>query len=45
MIELECPLCDDAVLIAFDATDLRCDGCAVTVDLVERFEFRMAIAA
>jgi hypothetical protein len=45
MIEIECPMCEDALRIAFNATELRCEGCAITVDLVERFDVPLAIAA
>jgi hypothetical protein len=33
MVELECPMCDGAVLVAFDAADLACRDCATTVEI------------
>jgi len=36
MIELECPMCDEATVVAFDATELRCEGCAISVGIYAR---------
>ena len=33
MVELECPMCDGAVLVAFDAPELACRDCAMTVEI------------
>ena len=33
MVELDCPMCDGAVLVAFDAPQLRCAGCAISVEI------------
>ena len=44
MIELECPLCDRAVPVAFDAAELACRGCAISVE-IDVVEVALAAAA
>jgi hypothetical protein len=44
MVKLECPLCDGAVLVAFEAPELRCGDCAISVEL-DVVEFALAAAA
>lgn len=44
MVQLECPLCDGAVLVAFEASELRCRDCAITV-AIDVVEFALAAAA
>lgn len=33
MVELHCPMCDGAVLVAFEEAQLRCEECAITVEI------------
>lgn len=33
MLELDCPRCDEALLVAVNAAQLRCEPCAITVEI------------
>jgi hypothetical protein len=39
MIELECPMCETALLVAPAAGELECRGCAITVALPTEWEW------
>lgn len=45
MIQLECPMCDRTIPVELDAVELHCGACAVTVDLVDRRDVVLALAA
>ena len=45
MIELECPMCELIIPVELDAVELNCGACAATVDLVDRREYVLALAA
>lgn len=44
MVELDCPMCDGALLVAFDAAELACRACAITVE-IDVVEVALAAAA
>ena len=44
MVELECPMCEGAVLVAFEAPELRCQDCAISVE-IDVVELALAAAA
>ena len=44
MVELECPMCDGAILVAFDARELGCRDCGISVE-IDVVEVSLAAAA